>query len=198
MKPQLTHRQQQALDFITSCLDANGYPPTLREIGEHMGIRSTNGVNDHLKALERKGYLVREELKSRALRPVDAPETARMRPEIPILGRVAAGQPILADENVTNRISVDQFFLHGHQPREVFGLVLGDGLKIAGAGLALGLVGTYFVGEAMRSQLYEVAPSDPFVIGSVSLILTAVAVAATMIPARRAARVNPLTALGDQ
>jgi repressor LexA len=107
-------------------LDANGYPPTLREIGEHMGIRSTNGVNDHLKALERKGYLVREELKSRALRPVDAPESgARVRSmEIPILGRVAAGQPILADENVTNRISVDQFFLHGNQPREVFGLVV--------------------------------------------------------------------------
>ncbi|WAS92866.1 transcriptional repressor LexA [Nannocystis punicea] len=126
MKPQLTHRQQQALDFISSCLDANGYPPTLREIGEHMGIRSTNGVNDHLKALERKGYLVREELKSRALRPVDAPDsTARVRTtEIPILGRVAAGQPILADENVTNRISVDQFFLHGNQPREVFGLVV--------------------------------------------------------------------------
>ncbi|MDC0717699.1 transcriptional repressor LexA [Nannocystis bainbridge] len=126
MKPQLTHRQQQALDFISSCLEANGYPPTLREIGEHMGIRSTNGVNDHLKALERKGYLLREELKSRALRPVDAPESAaRARAtEIPILGRVAAGQPILADENVTNRISVDQFFLHGNQPREVFGLVV--------------------------------------------------------------------------
>jgi predicted permease len=86
----------------------------------------------------------------------------------------------------------------GSTTREVFGLVLGDGLKIAGAGLVLGLVGTYFVGEAMRSQLYEVAPSDPMVIGTVSLILTVVAVAATMIPARRAARVNPLTALGDQ
>jgi repressor LexA len=125
VKPQLTHRQQQALDFITACLDANGYPPTLREIGEHMGIRSTNGVNDHLKALERKGYLVREELKSRALRPVDAPEpVGRSRAEIPILGRVAAGQPILAEENVTDRIAVDEFFLHGNQPREVFGLVV--------------------------------------------------------------------------
>lgn len=85
----------------------------------------------------------------------------------------------------------------GSTTREVFGLVLGDGLKIAGAGLALGLAGTYFVGEAMRSQLYEVAPNDPAVIGIVSLVLTVVAVAATIIPARRAARVNPLTALGD-
>lgn len=129
MKPQLTHRQQQALDFISSCLDANGYPPTLREIGEHMGIKSTNGVNDHLKALERKGYLVREELKSRALRPVDAPEPARARTDIPILGRVAAGQPILAEENVQDRVSVDRFFLRGHQSREVFGLVVrGDSM----------------------------------------------------------------------
>jgi repressor LexA len=129
VKPQLTHRQQQALDFITSCLEAHGYPPTLREIGEHMGIKSTNGVNDHLKALERKGYLVREELKSRALRPVDAIEPRRPAPaandaEIPVLGRVAAGQPILADENVTTRIAVDRFFLRGYQPRDVFGLVV--------------------------------------------------------------------------
>ena len=123
MKPTLTHRQQQALDFISSCLEENGYPPTLREIGEHMGIKSTNGVNDHLKALERKGYLLREELKSRALRPVDAPENAR-KIEVPILGRVAAGQPILADENVIDRINVDRFFLGAYPSREVFGLVV--------------------------------------------------------------------------
>ena len=88
MRQPLTARQREALDFITHCLDARGYPPTLREIGEHMGIRSTNGVNDHLKALERKGYLVREELKSRALRPVDFDDA---KVTIPILGRVAAG-----------------------------------------------------------------------------------------------------------
>ena len=123
MKPTLTHRQQQALDFISSCLEENGYPPTLREIGEHMGIKSTNGVNDHLKALERKGYLVREELKSRALRPVDAPDNAR-KIEVPILGRVAAGQPILAEENVIDRVNVDRFFLGSYPSREVFGLVV--------------------------------------------------------------------------
>jgi predicted permease len=86
----------------------------------------------------------------------------------------------------------------GSTAREVFRLVLADGLKIAGAGLALGLVGTFFVGEAMKSQLYEVAPNDPAVIAMVAGILTVVAIAATLIPARRAARVNPLTALGDQ
>src|SRR3954468_8739486 len=66
----LTQRQQMVLDFIRQSITDRGYPPTLREIGARMGIRSTNGVNDHLRALERKGYLTREDMKSRALRPV--------------------------------------------------------------------------------------------------------------------------------
>ncbi len=57
------------LQYIESSITDRGYPPTLREIGNFMGIRSTNGVNDHLRALERKGYLAREDMKSRALRP---------------------------------------------------------------------------------------------------------------------------------
>lgn len=57
------------LQYIQSSITERGYPPTLREIGNFMGIRSTNGVNDHLRALERKGYLTREDMKSRALRP---------------------------------------------------------------------------------------------------------------------------------
>ena len=69
-KEPLTDRQKAVLEFISQSIESRGYPPTLREIGEHMGIRSTNGVNDHLKALEKKGYLEREDLKSRALRPI--------------------------------------------------------------------------------------------------------------------------------
>jgi repressor LexA len=68
----LTERQRAVLAFITSSIDAQGYPPTLREIGNKLGIRSTNGVNDHLRALERKGYLTREDMKSRTLRPTDS------------------------------------------------------------------------------------------------------------------------------
>jgi repressor LexA len=122
----LTDRQRQALDYITDCLNMRGYPPTLREIGEHMGIRSTNGVNDHLKALERKGYLVREELKSRALRPVDFREGRDERDdiEVTILGRVAAGAPILAEENVVDRVVVDRYFLGAVKGKDVFGLVV--------------------------------------------------------------------------
>ena len=140
MRPPLTHRQKQALDYITDCLHERGYPPTLREIGEHMGIRSTNGVNDHLKALERKGYLIREELKSRALKPVDyQPKAANDSGrddsvEVRVLGRVAAGAPILAEENVIDRVTVDRYFLGAVQAKEVFGLVI-QGESMIGDGI---------------------------------------------------------------
>jgi repressor LexA len=68
----ITDRQRMVLEYICGSIDERGYPPTLREIGNKLGIRSTNGVNDHLRALERKGYLTREDMKSRTLRPTDA------------------------------------------------------------------------------------------------------------------------------
>jgi repressor LexA len=120
----LTDRQREILDFITRSIAARGYPPTLREIGTHFGIRSTNGVNDHLRALEKKGYLQREDLKSRALRPVTAlgkpREPASEVVDVPLLGRVAAGVPLLAVENVNETVRVDRFFIG--QTREVFAL----------------------------------------------------------------------------
>jgi repressor LexA len=130
----LTDRQREVLDFISASIAERGYPPTLREIGERLGIRSTNGVNDHLKALEKKGYLAREDLKSRALRPIGfekAPLSANDHQlaatglgddlvEIPLVGRVAAGLPILAVENVEDTVKVDRFLVGDH--REVFAL----------------------------------------------------------------------------
>lgn len=132
----LTKRQEQTLEFIRKSIRDRGYPPTLREIGEHMGIRSTNGVNDHLRALERKGYLRREDMKSRALRVVDAPleasnDTTDSIVEVQVLGRVAAGLPLLADENVIDTVRVDRMMVNGG--REVFGLrVTGDSMIEAG------------------------------------------------------------------
>jgi len=139
----LTKRQLQTLDFIRHSINQRGYPPTLREIGEHMGIRSTNGVNDHLRALERKGYLRREDMKSRALKLVDsmpANETQSAPPEsdapantieVQVLGRVAAGLPLLAEENVIDTVHVDRGLLRGG--RDVFGLrVAGDSMVEAG------------------------------------------------------------------
>ena len=132
-KAELTDRQQEVLDFIGRSIEKRGYPPTLREIGEHMGIRSTNGVNDHLKALEKKGYLEREDLKSRALRPISlegAGPTGHM-VDVPILGRVAAGEPILAVEEAEDTVKVDRFFLGSN--KEVFALkVKGDSMIEAG------------------------------------------------------------------
>src|SRR5690606_9891850 len=134
----LTKRQEQTLEFIRASIRDRGYPPTLREIGEHMGIRSTNGVNDHLRALERKGYLRREDMKSRALKLVDEPAPSQSRPsseedlvEIRVLGRVAAGLPLFAEENVIDTIRVDRMLVRGG--REVFGLrVTGDSMIEAG------------------------------------------------------------------
>jgi hypothetical protein len=68
--PGLTEKQAAVLRFITDHRTAHGYPPTLREIGKHFGLRSTNGVNDHLRALERKGFIVRGDMLSRGIRIV--------------------------------------------------------------------------------------------------------------------------------
>jgi len=131
----LTDRQQEILDFIQKESVNNGYAPTIREIGERMGIKSTNGVNDHLKALEKKGYLSREKDKSRTLRltrPVDAAPIRTILPQntmisIPILGRVAAGEPILAEEQAMGRVQIDSFFLG--TTKKVFALkVVGDSM----------------------------------------------------------------------
>jgi len=203
----LTQRQQMVLDFIRQSIADRGYPPTLREIGARMGIRSTNGVNDHLRALERKGYLTREDMKSRALRPTPAgPVGSELRTdvaaagagafrfdggsssaapgpwgtapdldlqtelpgisdspglsaaplagaisrsisdaglakglpandddlvEVQVLGRVAAGLPIFAEEHVIDTVRIDRGLLRGG--REVFGLrVQGDSMIEAG------------------------------------------------------------------
>jgi len=136
----LTKRQEETLEFIRRSIEDRGYPPTLREIGEHMGIRSTNGVNDHLRALERKGYLTREDMKSRALKLVEdqlaAPPPKLLNVEedlieVRVLGRVAAGLPLYAEENVIDTVRVDRMLVRGG--REVFGLrVTGDSMIEAG------------------------------------------------------------------
>jgi repressor LexA len=147
MADALTQRQRDILDFISASIVERGFPPTLREIGEHFSIRSTNGVNDHLKALEKKGHLRREDLKSRAMRPVLPDGSGEVVPlrrtpsgtgvmdvvnaddmaEIPILGRVAAGQPILAVEHATDTVRIDRMLIGSH--REVFGLrIVGESM----------------------------------------------------------------------
>lgn len=148
----LTARQQAVLDFITHSIDERGFPPTLREIGNHLGIRSTNGVNDHLRALERKGYLTREDMKSRTLRPTDRGRfSASPRPgnksarhsseaasggdsrhdSIPVIGSVAAGALTEAIEHPEEDFPLPPSTFPGNG--ELFGLkVRGDSMIEAG------------------------------------------------------------------
>jgi repressor LexA len=138
----LTDRQRAVLSYIQSRVEDVGYPPTIREIGEFLGIKSTNGVSDHLKALEKKGFLKRDGQKSRALVPTnDGVSEEPMNNvtrldfsasndfvEVPLLGKVAAGSPILATENRAGSVKVDSFFLGG-TTKQVFALrVTGDSM----------------------------------------------------------------------
>ena len=150
MNEPLTERQEKILSFIKKSIVEQGYPPTIREIGEHFGIRSTNGVNDHLKALERKGYLMRGELKSRALSVIEGGKAAGGRfpkigrrelspagggevVEIPVVGKVAAGEPILAQENIVDHVRIDSMLV-SESGKKVFALrvagdsMIGDGI----------------------------------------------------------------------
>ena len=137
----LTARQSAVLDFIIDHIQGTGFPPTIREIGNHLDISSTNGVNDHLKALEKKGYLLREDAKSRAIRPIfgpngdsldtnvvsDSPVVLEDVHSIPVVGRIAAGAPISAIENVDEHVSIGEGLLG--RPKDVFGLVVrGDSM----------------------------------------------------------------------
>ena len=138
---ELTERQKEILRFIARKSEEQGFPPTIREIGVEFNIRSTNGVNDHLKALERKGFLQRGELQSRALVMTPAarallgmgtPKNSRVI-EVPLVGRVAAGSPLLAEQNLDDSVEVDAGLLP-HGGKEVFALrvkgdsMIGDGI----------------------------------------------------------------------
>ncbi len=104
MKNKLTERQQEIYEFIRSTLAERGIPPSMREVGKKFGIRSTNGVEGHLSALERIGLIIRERGKSRgiSLKVGERPAVA-----IPLIGRVAAGMPVLSPENREGEVMVD-------------------------------------------------------------------------------------------
>lgn len=145
MSTALTERQKQVLTLIAEAIQRDGFPPTLRELGTALDIRSTNGVNDHLRALELKGYIERMSTKSRAIQltpraeallgtgatdtgtpPVDAVS-------VPLLGRIAAGQPMDAIAHADEHIAVDASLL-GSRGGQVFALrvcgesMIGEGI----------------------------------------------------------------------
>jgi repressor LexA len=125
MRPPLTARQREVLEFIRQFGARVGYPPTVREIGAHFGF-VPRSIFDHLKALERKGYLRREASKSRSLQILEplptppspaAPAARHPLPfrELPILGRVAAGAPLLSEQNLEGTAVVPAEWVNGDE-----------------------------------------------------------------------------------
>ena len=148
----LTERQRLVLELIRRTTAGSGRPPTLREMGEQLGIASTNGVRDHLQALCEKGYIRRDGRSARGiqvLRDGDGVEVAgsqygvrrpQRRPDraaragqvvqVPVIGRVAAGQPVLAEQNVEQYLTLDRGII---RDGDVFALrVQGDSMRDAG------------------------------------------------------------------
>src|SRR5438045_3948924 len=112
---ELTGRQREIWNFVVEYVDRHGYPPTVREIGEAVGLASPSTVHAHLANLERAGLLRRDPTKPRALELVGrakgaakSGETVAELPKLPLLGQIAAGGPLLADENVEDEIAVPE------------------------------------------------------------------------------------------
>lgn len=104
----ITAKQQQILDYIKDEILKKGYPPTVREIGERVNLKSTSSVHSHLETLEKNGYIRRDPTKPRAIEICDD-SFQIVRTEmvsLPIVGNVAAGQPILAEENIEDYFPV--------------------------------------------------------------------------------------------
>jgi len=112
---ELTRRQQEILEFIRSEIHRVGYPPSVREIGEAVGLSSSSTVHSHLAALEAKGFIRRDPSKPRALEVLDfrdsdaAIDYGRIH-SVPVVGQVAAGQPILAAENIEQTLPLPAEF----------------------------------------------------------------------------------------
>jgi repressor LexA len=110
----LTTRQQEIWQFLAEYVDAHGYPPTVREIGDAVGLASPSTVHAHLANLERAGLLKRDPTKPRAIELVgrkreEAPERAPSSvPTLPLVGQIAAGGPLLAEEAIEEEIAVPE------------------------------------------------------------------------------------------
>ncbi|EPE5850620.1 transcriptional repressor LexA [Vibrio vulnificus] len=138
MKP-LTPRQQQVFDLIKSKIEVTGMPPTRAEIARELGFRSANAAEEHLKALARKQVIEIVPGASRGIRILLEEEAANDEPGLPLIGRVAAGEPILAQEHVEMHYQVDpsmfrpqaDFLLrvHGESMKDI-GIMDGDLLAV--------------------------------------------------------------------
>ena len=106
MAKQLTKRQQTVLETIRVWIRQRGYPPTIRELGKLLGIRSLRGVTAHLDAIAKKGFLKREP-RARSISLMDLLTPFEQALRVPIVGRIRAGEPVLAQEHVDGHLVVD-------------------------------------------------------------------------------------------
>jgi len=106
MELNLTKRQSEIFEFIKVQIDKTGYPPTVREIGSALGLHSPSTVHAHLAKLERSGVLRRDPSKPRAIEILVDRAKRVMKPTVPLVGQVAAGTPILAEENIEDQLDV--------------------------------------------------------------------------------------------
>ena len=127
---ELTERQKEVLSFIAGFISSRSYPPTIREIADHFTM-SVKGAHDHITALKRKGHLKQINKRPRTIELTRGKEDSTVLAEIPVLGTVAAGQPILAEENFDGNIILHKSMLKKN--KEYFALkVRGDSMSGAG------------------------------------------------------------------
>jgi repressor LexA len=143
----LTPRQRQVLRFIQDVLSEHGIPPTRAEIAEALGFKSANAAEEHLRAMQRKGVL---ELRPGASRGIVLKDSLREQFGLPLIGRVAAGRPILAEENIEGHYQIDpQLF----QPRPHY-LLKVSGMSMKNAGILDGdLVAVHRTPEVRNRQI---------------------------------------------
>lgn len=130
----VTDRQRAILDYVRGFVDEHGYPPTVREIGEAVGLRSPSTVHAHLAQLERAGLLRRDPTKPRALELADRSREGAQAPvdvhRLPLVGEIAAGGPLLAEHNVEEYVAVPEPLSRGGE--EFLLRVKGDSMVDAG------------------------------------------------------------------
>ncbi|MDR7584432.1 MAG: transcriptional repressor LexA [Armatimonadota bacterium] len=137
MGGRLTQRQQQILQYVATCIRRCGYVPSVREVGRAVGLRSPSTVHQHLVALERKGYIRRHGDRMRVLQITDRSALRDLEETValPLVGRVSAGLPVLAEEHVEDMIPVPRRFV-GWQEECFLLTVRGD--SMVGAGILPG------------------------------------------------------------
>jgi len=146
-KSKISLKQQEIIEFIKSEINRKGYPPSVREIGKAVGLKSTSTVHGHLSRLEKKGYIRRDPTKPRAIEVLnnDIKDLSDVI-KLPVIGKVTAGTPILAVENIDEYYSIPRDLVVGYEGESFILKVRGESMINAGI-----LDGDYII---VRKQSY--------------------------------------------